>query len=332
MTIYSASAFFAAFMSCMHPYIMLGLRIGILANSMLFRVPLLLIQAVATSFVLWICLSTALPQITERYKSGKSFVNEAEYPYIPVGARSTINNSEIYFIIAHPDDEVMFFLPSLIELSRPSHHNNVHLLCLSTGDAAHPSMGPIRSNELRRSALILGLPASNVIVTDLFKDGMNENWDPAAMEAVLKKHVKSNNARIVTFDEDGISGHANHISLFHGVSRFVKSHKKQGMELYVLKSVNFLEKYSFTMLTNIELIFHHLSKLIIGKVFNVSVNISVFKLTIGKKSLQFYSDLNMLSVSYAAMAYGHYSQMVWFRYGWLIFSRYLNYNQLIQVE
>ena len=299
---------------------------------MLFRVPLLLIQAVATSFVIWICLSTALPQITERYKSGKSFVNEPEYPYIPVGPRSTINNSEIYFIIAHPDDEVMFFLPSLLELSRPAHHNNVHLLCLSTGNAAHPSMGPIRSNELRRSALILGLPASNVVITDLFKDGMNEIWDPAAIETVLKKHVKSNNAKIVTFDEDGISGHANHISLFRGVSRFAKNHNKQGMELYVLKSVNFLEKYSFTMLTNIELIFHHLSKLIIGKVFNVSVNISVFKLTIGKKSLQFYSDLNMLSVSYAAMAYGHYSQMVWFRYGWLIFSRYLNHNQLIQLE
>ncbi len=30
--------------------------------------------------------------------------------------------------------------------------------------------------------------------------------------------------------------------------------------------------------------------------------------------IRFYSDLNMLSLSYAAMAYGHFSQMVWFRY------------------
>ena len=46
--------------------------------------------------------------------------------------------------------------------------------------------------------------------------------------------------------------------------------------------------------------------------------------------VRLYSELNMLRLSYAAMAYGHFSQMVWFRYAWLLLSRYLTYNHLIE--
>lgn len=298
---------------------------------MLLRAPLLLAQVVATSFILWVCLSTAIPQLTRKYSSPENYSSDPGLARVPAGPRTSITDSEIYFVIAHPDDEVMFFLPALIELSRPALNNKVHLLCLSTGDAAGATMGKIRSAELRRSAQIMGLSDALVVVLSLFRDGMDEKWEPAAIEAVLKKHIKLN-AKVVTFDADGVSGHPNHVSLFHGVKRFVTDRQKQGLKLYVLKSVNFFEKYSFTMLTNVELAFHHLLKLVVGKVFNINVNISLFNLTVGEKSLHFYSDLNTLSVSYAAMAHGHYSQMVWFRYGWLVFSRYLNHNQLVEVE
>lgn len=297
----------------------------------MLRIPIVFFQTIILSFLVWVCLSTMIPQLLESYKTEKSSLNTSIYPRMPVGPTNSITNSEIYFVIAHPDDEVMFFLPSLIELTRPNYHNNVHLLCLSVGDAEHKSMGPIRSDELRRSAQIMGIKPSNVVVTDLFKDGMQEKWDSASVEVVLKKYVKPNKAKLITFDDNGISGHPNHISLFHGALRFVESHQKQHTELLVLKSVNFFEKYSLTLLTNIELLVHHVSRLVFGKLFKVNVNISFFKLNVGKKTYQFYSNLNMLSVSYAAMAAGHYSQMVWFRYGWLIFSRYLNHNQLIQV-
>ncbi|RKP29182.1 hypothetical protein METBISCDRAFT_28439, partial [Metschnikowia bicuspidata] len=68
-------------------------------------------------------------------------------------------------------------------------------------------------------------------------------------------------------------------------------------------------------------------------VLNININISFFDSFAHKQlpCIKVYSDLNMLSVSYAAMAYGHFSQMVWFRYGWLVLSRYLTFNHLTQI-
>ena len=38
--------------------------------------------------------------------------------------------------IAHPDDEVMFFAPTLMSLIKESGENNVFILCLSTGNSS----------------------------------------------------------------------------------------------------------------------------------------------------------------------------------------------------
>jgi LmbE family N-acetylglucosaminyl deacetylase len=36
-------------------------------------------------------------------------------------------------LIAHPDDEAMFFSPTVLALTRPDMGNHVKILCLSTG-------------------------------------------------------------------------------------------------------------------------------------------------------------------------------------------------------
>ena len=43
-------------------------------------------------------------------------------------SRSDLDN--VLLVIAHPDDEAMFFVPSMLHLRR---HFNVHVLCLSNG-------------------------------------------------------------------------------------------------------------------------------------------------------------------------------------------------------
>jgi N-acetylglucosaminylphosphatidylinositol deacetylase len=45
----------------------------------------------------------------------------------------TLRNKRICLLIAHPDDEAMFFAPSLLALTRPELGNHVKILCLSSG-------------------------------------------------------------------------------------------------------------------------------------------------------------------------------------------------------
>ena len=44
-----------------------------------------------------------------------------------------LRNKRICLLIAHPDDEAMFFAPTLLALTTPKLENHVKILCLSTG-------------------------------------------------------------------------------------------------------------------------------------------------------------------------------------------------------
>lgn len=306
---------------------------------MLIRFSTYLLRVFVLSFLFWVILSTTVPQILVRYVQTEDS-NKSIYPYNSITSPSPlpIQNSNVYFIIGHPDDEVMFFSPSLIEMNKKKHNNRVKLICFSRGDAENESMGKVRTEELFQSGRIMGIRDSDITVLDKFKDGMDEKWDINDIKNTLDSIIGPKHKEplvLVTFDEHGVSNHPNHISLYHGTMKFFHSHfsKKSGNhKLYTLKSLNFWEKYSFNVLTNVELFVDHLSKILISNILNIKVNISFFNHTINNKTIKIYSDLNMLSVSYAAMSYGHYSQMVWFRYGWLILSRYLTFNHLTQID
>lgn len=91
----------------------------------------------------------------------------------------TGSNERILLLTAHPDDECMFFAPSILSLNTrpPSSHegeapNNIaskkstelFSLCLSTGDA--DGLGKLRRKELEQSLHILGIPPTNSWVID----------------------------------------------------------------------------------------------------------------------------------------------------------------------
>jgi N-acetylglucosaminylphosphatidylinositol deacetylase len=44
-----------------------------------------------------------------------------------------LRNKRICLLIAHPDDEAMFFAPTLLALTDPQLGNHVKILCLSSG-------------------------------------------------------------------------------------------------------------------------------------------------------------------------------------------------------
>lgn len=45
----------------------------------------------------------------------------------------SLRDKRICLLIAHPDDEAMFFAPTVLALTRPDTGNHVQILCLSTG-------------------------------------------------------------------------------------------------------------------------------------------------------------------------------------------------------
>jgi N-acetylglucosaminylphosphatidylinositol deacetylase len=45
----------------------------------------------------------------------------------------TLKGKRIALLIAHPDDEAMFFAPTLLGLTRPDLGNHVTILCVSSG-------------------------------------------------------------------------------------------------------------------------------------------------------------------------------------------------------
>ncbi|RLV94000.1 putative N-acetylglucosaminyl-phosphatidylinositol de-N-acetylase [Spathaspora sp. JA1] len=299
---------------------------------MFFTIPKAMFRIFISSFIIWLFLTTILPQATTKYSNNQVRTNKfkSQYPYNSITSPTPlpIANSSVYFIIAHPDDEVMFFSPSVVEISKSKYNNTVNLICFSPGDAVDQSMGTIRRNELYDSSRILGI--QNVTVLN-YRDGMNETWSLSDIRQSLTENIinPDQSTVLITFDQGGVSSHANHISLYHGTKNYIKKRNDNSTRLLVLKSVNFWEKYSFTLLTDVELFVDHLSSFI-SKVINLNINVSFFTAT-PATSIKIYSDLNMLSVSYAAMCYGHFSQMVWFRYGWLLLSRYLTFNHLIEL-
>lgn len=48
-----------------------------------------------------------------------------------------LRNKRICLLIAHPDDEAMFFAPTVLALTRPETGNHVKILCLSSGQCSY---------------------------------------------------------------------------------------------------------------------------------------------------------------------------------------------------
>ena len=77
----------------------------------------------------------------------------------------TLQNKRICLLIAHPDDEAMFFAPTLLHLTRAELGNSVVILCLSSGDA--DGKAPEHKAEWPICLFWPGLNASRLVITHL---------------------------------------------------------------------------------------------------------------------------------------------------------------------
>ncbi|XP_050837829.1 N-acetylglucosaminyl-phosphatidylinositol de-N-acetylase isoform X3 [Serinus canaria] len=127
-------------------------------------------------------------------------------------------------LTAHPDDEAMFFAPALLGLRSAGAAPAV--LCCSAGN--YYNQGEIRKKELEQSCYVLGIPASDVTVIDHrdLPDDPAVEWDTQLLATLVLEHIEAKNINLVlTFDAGGVSGHANHISLYTAV-RYLHSEGK----------------------------------------------------------------------------------------------------------
>ena len=125
--------------------------------------------------------------------------------------------ARVLFITSHPDDEVMFFGPTILGLAKTG--CEIFLLVMSPGR----EKGHTRKKELYESCRILGIPMSNIIVMrhTKLKDDPTVRWREELVSNIILRHVASLNIdTVVTFDRHGISGHRNHVSLFYAVACF----------------------------------------------------------------------------------------------------------------
>ncbi|KAM9320816.1 N-acetylglucosaminyl-phosphatidylinositol de-N-acetylase [Gastrophryne carolinensis] len=218
----------------------------------------------------------------------------------PLGGRLSGVRAPL-LLIAHPDDECMFFSPTLLNLR--AEQRLLSVLCCSTGN--YYNQGEIRKKELVQSCAALGIPTSNVAILDHrdLPDDPRVQWDQHLLSDLILSHIRENNIDlVVTFDERGVSGHSNHISLFLAVRSLHSSGQlPEGCEVLVLESINIFRKYlsvldlPFSWLTHQDVLF-------------VS------------------SGVQYMQAKEAMMR--HESQLLWFRHIYLLFSRYMTINSL----
>jgi N-acetylglucosaminylphosphatidylinositol deacetylase len=224
------------------------------------------------------------------------------------------SNRRICLIIAHPDDECMFFAPILRQLSA---RNKFHILCITNGDFY--GKGTVRSKELYQSCSEL-IQKENLVDIQILNepeklpDSPNIAWDLNLCRKLILNYINNNSIDfIITFDENGVSGHANHCAISNLISDMRSKNELQSIDIFKLRTLNVFRKYLFVLDLIPSLIDLCLIKAISENTYLMALNS--------------FSDY---ACSFKAML-KHRSQLMWFRWLYLISSRYMFINDLQRI-
>lgn len=212
------------------------------------------------------------------------------------GSNSKIfDHKTVMLATAHPDDECMFFGPTITALLNAG--SRVHILCLSTGNWY--GIGDKRRLEFFKSCEAMGVDSGycHIIDDPKLPDSPTITWDNAYIISILEEHIKNKNVTaLLTFDKYGVSGHHNHISVYEAVSKY----SNPVLAKFKLTSINSFRKYSSS----------------------IDVATATF---FGEQKI--LTPISAFKKPYLAM-FKHKTQLMWFRYLYLMFSRYMFMNTL----
>ena len=126
----------------------------------------------------------------------------------------------------------------------------------------------------------------NYLTIKNFEDNIKKFWDTNKIESYVKSYIKENNIdTIITFDNKGVSYHPNHISCYLGIQNI------KDIDIFILESLYFYRKY-----------------LSIFDIINIEENEIIFH------------NFNIFEVYYYMII--HWSQMKWYRFFFILLSRY----------
>lgn len=137
------------------------------------------------------------------------------------------------------------------------------------------------------------------------QDSMAAGWETARVAARIAEHAIGVD-KIITFDQYGVSGHINHCACYHAVKHLVRS---EGYEALALRSVTVPWKYSGWCCFLLDRI-----------------------LADTAKEHLFVIQPQRMVTEVLGSVQQHKSQLVWYRYLYVAFSRYTMVNTMTDIQ
>ncbi|KAK3987464.1 hypothetical protein QBC44DRAFT_331271 [Cladorrhinum sp. PSN332] len=151
----------------------------------------------------------------------------------------------LLIVTAHPDDECLFFAPSILGVLDRSKHTVGGLLVMSLGNKY--GKGETRGQELKGSCKALGIHFQRCVALDHpdLQDDPGVWWDTGLIENFVHEHVmKWEVDAIITFDEGGVSGHVNHRAVAVAVRHYTATNPEAPVA-FSLTTTSLIRKYTF---------------------------------------------------------------------------------------
>ncbi|KAG6009074.1 hypothetical protein E4U43_000056 [Claviceps pusilla] len=227
-------------------------------------------------------------------------------------------------VTAHPDDECLFFSPSILGVLNRNKDVRGGLIVMSTGN--NYGLGELRKKELLGSCEALGIDTTRCVALDHpdLQDNPKVWWDENKIKPILKEYIKKWKIdAIITFDEGGVSGHINHRAVSSAVTQYVAENKKAPAS-YMVVSVALPRKYTFLLdlpLTALSFLWR-----ILAAAFFPSSSADP-KYSTRALVANTWQRYTMTRRAFAS----HGSQYTWDRHLYMIISRYVWFNDLQKI-
>ncbi|PFH49579.1 hypothetical protein AMATHDRAFT_86365 [Amanita thiersii Skay4041] len=257
----------------------------------------------------------------------------------------------VLLLTAHPDDECLFFAPTILALTGSDDRNKLYSFTLSNGDAE--GLGETRKRELEGSLDVLGVgPEHRRLVNHpQLRDNMTVYWSSDVIADLIRPYVVEHNiTTILTFDHEGISSHPNHKSIPDGVKRLIQTYSLDAPStprLYSLITVPLLTKYNgvlspilakIDLLCNRGVYYLELAFVRVLQMLGVPLTSEPGKSNYAAPATTphfimpvFVSGIKDYWRAISAMR-EHRSQLLWFRYLYVLFSRYMWVNEWVEIK
>jgi len=218
----------------------------------------------------------------------------------------------------------LFFSPTLLAVPRGV---QVFSLCLSHGDSE--GLGQVRKEEFHRAMDVLKIPENRrwILNHPHLQDDIRVMWEPNVVAAQVEPYVTDYGIdTILTFDDYGVSSHPNHISIIRGIRHMLETNLfAKPPKVYGLTTASLLPKYT-GVFGGVFARFVLWLKILIKGLPIVNLFTRNWETT-----PIFISGAEQYIRGLSAMKQ-HWSQMVWFRWLNVFFSRYMWVNEWEEVR